>query len=163
MLGVALNIALVALVISAVAVSAVVVVGLSRHVVNYWAVGIALVCVLALWQLYVIRVRIESAEVCAQHVERLGTALELYGMLEDGGYAPSLDYLVPFYFSSLPSCREGGVGDINVDPDTYTDYGYKSSGNNFTVYCKGNAHEGLGGAAAGFPQYSAREGLRYRQ
>lgn len=100
------------------------------------------------------RGRSAGVESCAAELRRLGSAVELYAQ-GAGGQAPvSLEALVPYYFSSLPSCPVAGEGG-----NPYLE-GYQRRESAFTVLCRGSHHAGPGGAPQDFPRFTSGEGLQ---
>jgi len=101
------------------------------------------------------RGRSAGVESCAAELRRLGAAVELYAQGAAAGEAPAtLDALVPYYFSALPSCPlAGGAGNPYVE-------GYERRGAVFTILCSGAHHAGLGGAPQDFPRFTSSEGLQ---
>lgn len=103
-----------------------------------------------------VRARALGVEACAAELERLGSAVELYGQSNDGQAPPSLEVLVPFYFEKLPRCPSA------VEPGSPNPYaqGYQVQGGAFTILCRGARHEGPGGASGDSPSYTSEAGLR---
>lgn len=101
-----------------------------------------------------VRRRAQGVEGCAAELRRLGAALSLYGQNYGFHYPPTLEPLVPIYFSSLPRCPVAKAENPYLEG-----YSRDAEGGRFTVRCRGAHHEGLGGVPADYPLYSAEWGL----
>ncbi|NMA28094.1 MAG: hypothetical protein GX934_10045 [Burkholderiales bacterium] len=88
---------------------------------------------------------------CADGLQSLGLAMELYAQNHQGTPAHTLDDLLPFYFDELPVCslEDGSVPTL------------ERSESNFTLVCAGR-HRGLGGTPEGFPRYTPSLGVQVR-
>ena len=117
--------------------------------------AVALVSLALLALLAGVRARALGVEACAAELERLGSAVELYGQSNDGQAPPSLEVLVPFYFEKLPRCPSAAEPG---SPNPYSE-GYQVQGGAFTLLCRGARHEGPGGAAGDWPRYTSEAGL----
>lgn len=81
---------------------------------------------------------------CEQNLTSLAERLEAYKAKHDGNYPETLAELP----GGVPSCPSAGK-------DTYSET-YWARGESFTVFCKGQNHEGL---PADSPEYNTSEGL----
>ncbi len=101
------------------------------------------------------RARAAGVQACAAELHNLGAALELYAQSNDGQSPPSLDFLVPYYFEQAPHCPVAGPEEANPYQD-----GYLTSGQAFTVQCRGRHHQGVGGCAPDFPRFTPAAGVQ---
>lgn len=85
---------------------------------------------------------------CRSNLREIGTALNFYGMDNQGRYPPELH--VPGLLRVIPSCPACGS-------NTYAQ-GFTSSAKAYTVVCTGLNHEAAG-QGANFPQYTSAQGL----
>ncbi len=88
-----------------------------------------------------------GVSVCAFWLRAVGNAMHAY-VADHGGSPPhSVGQLVPKYIPRVPTC-----------PTSHQPYNYEVSGNNFTVYCHGRAHDET---KENSPSFSSSKGLEY--
>ena len=79
-----------------------------------------------------LKVRASQLYTCERNLDDLAVALHSYARDHRGNYPRTLGKLLPTYIGYIPHCRA-------VDRDTYSS-GYQSSGDGFTVCCRGQNH-----------------------
>lgn len=89
---------------------------------------------------------------CAQNLKTVATGLMAYSNENDGRFPTTLATLTNKQLKAIPTCASALF-------NTY-EGGYTKSSNpdNFTVFCAGSYHTGLG-KSADYPQYTLAKGL----